>query len=59
MLSVGVRTCNVDSVDVVGDCELVTGVRELLGACWGGGIPVPVVEALIEGDCHRVQLVVW
>ena len=34
MLSVGVRTCSVDSVDVVGDCELVTGVRELLGACW-------------------------
>ena len=34
MLSVGVRTCNVDSVDVVGDCELLADVHELLGACW-------------------------
>ena len=34
MLRVGVRTCNVDSEHVVGDCELVTGVREVLGACW-------------------------
>ena len=34
MLSVGVCTCNVDSVDVVGDCELVAGVHELLGTCW-------------------------
>ena len=34
MLRVGVHTCNVDSVCVVGDCELLTDVRELLGACW-------------------------
>ena len=34
MLTVGVCTCNVDSVDVVGACEILADVRELLGACW-------------------------
>ena len=34
MLRVGVRTCNVYSLGVAGDCELVTDVCEVLGACW-------------------------
>ena len=32
-LRVGVPTCNVDSDRVVGDCELLIGVREVFGAC--------------------------
>ena len=32
-LRVGVPTCNVDSDRVVGDCELLIDVREVLGAC--------------------------
>ena len=34
-------------------------MREVLGACWCGGIPVPVVEVLVDDGCHRVQLAVW
>ena len=33
MLRVGVPTCNVDSVHVAGDCELLIDVREVLGTC--------------------------
>ena len=58
ILRVGVPTFNVESDRVVGDCELLIDVREVLGSCCRGGILVPVVEAFVDGDCRRVQLVV-
>ena len=34
-------------------------MREVLGAFWCGGIPVPVVEVLVDDGCGHVQLAVW